>query len=55
MEILANNTTPVASTEPLNTEPEFLFTWEGDPRKPEHIKKIIQEVTIGPDIIDEQC
>ena len=49
MEILANNTAPVyvTSTKPLNTEPEFLFTREGDPRKPESIKKVIQEVTIG--------
>ena len=55
-EILANNTTPVyvTSTEPLNTESEFLFTQEGDPHKPEHVKKIIQEVMIGPDITDEQ-
>ena len=57
MEILANDTTPVyvTSTEPLDTEPEFLFTWKSYPCKPECIKKIIQEITIGPDITDKQC
>jgi hypothetical protein len=36
------------------TEPESILTQEKDPYKPERIQRIKQEVTIGPDVTDEQ-
>ena len=44
----------VTSTETPNINPESLFTRKDNPRNPERVKKIIQEVTIGPDITAEQ-
>ena len=38
------------STEAPEAHPESLFTRETNPRKPEQVAKIIQQVTIGPDI-----
>jgi hypothetical protein len=33
---------------------ESIFTWETDPQNPDWVKKILEEVTIGPDITQEQ-
>ena len=33
---------------------KLTLTWESSPYKPECVKKILQEVTIGPDIMQEQ-
>ena len=50
------NTAPVfvTTSEIPETDPESLFTRESNPRNPERVKKIIQEVTIGPDITANQ-
>ena len=44
----------VLSNKTSGAEPESLLTRENNPYKPERVKKIIQEVTIGPDVTDEQ-
>ena len=44
----------VTSTDHTSTEPESLFTRESNPYKPERIARIIQEVTLGPDLTEEQ-
>jgi hypothetical protein len=36
------------------TDPESVLTRENDPYKPERVKKILQEVTIGPDVTEDQ-
>lgn len=38
----------------LNTGPESVTTREDNPYKKEHIARIVQEVTIGPDITHTQ-
>lgn len=37
-----------------NENPETLFTRKDNPHKPERVRRIIQEVTIGPDITSDQ-
>ena len=38
----------------INPDLESVLTRESDPHKPEHVKRIIQEVVIGPDTTDDQ-
>ena len=49
------HTVNVLSVNDPKTEPESALTRESDPYKPERVKRIMQEVTIGPDITDDQC
>ena len=49
------HTVNVLSVNDPKTEPESALTRESDPYKPERVKRIVQEVTIGPDITDDQC
>ena len=44
----------VTSNETPKADPEPILTRESNPRKPERVKKILQEVTIGPDLTQEQ-
>jgi hypothetical protein len=37
-----------------NTDPGSIFTRDNDPRKPERVARIIKEVTVGPDVTQEQ-
>lgn len=45
----------VTSAEVPNSNPESVLTRESDPHKMEHVTRIIQEVTIGPDVTEDQC
>ena len=44
----------VITNEDPNLEPESIFTRESNPGKAERVRKILQEVTIGPDVTPEQ-
>lgn len=44
----------ILSTEDPKPKPESIFTRESNPHKAERVRKILQEVTIGPDITPEQ-
>ena len=44
----------VTSNKPLDPDPNSVLTRETDPYKPERVNKIIQEVTIGPDVTEDQ-
>ena len=44
----------VTSNEAPRFDPDAVLTRESDPHKPERVKKIIQEITIGPDVTQEQ-
>ena len=45
----------VTPLENPNIEQGLVLTRENNPHKEEHAKKIIQEVTIGPDVTQDQC
>ena len=42
------------SNEAPRFDPDAVLTRESNPHKPEWVKKIIQEITIGPDVTQEQ-
>lgn len=44
----------VTSNGTPKTEPESILTRDSSPNNPERVKRIIQEVTIGPDITQEE-
>jgi hypothetical protein len=44
----------VTSDEAPKTNPESIFTRDNDPHNPKRVQKIVQEVTVGPDITNEQ-
>jgi hypothetical protein len=44
----------VTATEDPSPDPESILTRESDPYKAEHVAKIVQQVTIGQDVTDEQ-
>ena len=44
----------VTSDEVPEPDPESILTRKNDPQKPERVRKIIQEVTIGPDVTEDQ-
>ena len=44
----------VLSVDDPKTDPESILTRENDPHKPERVRRIVQEVTIGPDITQDQ-
>ena len=52
-----NQTHPVYITtnETSKADPESVLTRDKDLQNPEHINRIMKEVTIGPDIMQEQC
>ena len=45
---------PVYLTAEKGADPNSVLTRETDPWKPEHVARILQEVTVGPDITKEQ-
>lgn len=45
----------VLTTGDSNSGPESIFTRESNPHKTECVRKILQKVTIGPDVTPEQC
>jgi hypothetical protein len=44
----------VTAAEDPSPDPESILTRESDPYKVEHVTKVVQEVTIGQDVTDEQ-
>jgi hypothetical protein len=44
----------VTANETPKIDPEAILTRNSNPQNPERVKRIIQEVTIGPDITDGQ-
>ena len=56
VELRADKTCPVyvTSEEVPKVEPDSVFTRKNNPRKPERVRRIIQEITIGPDVTQDQ-
>jgi hypothetical protein len=45
----------VTTNETSKADPESVLTRDKDPQNPERVDRIMKEVTIGPDIMQEQC
>jgi hypothetical protein len=45
----------VTTNETSKADPESVLTRDKDPQNSERVNRIVKEVTIGPDIMQEQC